>query len=174
MATRIGLLSDTHGLFDSVLHEFFAGVDQIWHAGDFGSLELADEIAAFKPLTGVYGNIDGGIIRRVYPQWQHFRCEEVEVMMTHIGGYPGRYERGVESYLYEVHPKLFISGHSHILRVGYDRRNGWLHINPGAAGVKGFHQVRTAVRFTIDGDQICDLEVGEWPKTVHTIVEAPR
>ncbi len=164
MATKIGILSDTHTLFDEPLMRFMEGVDELWHAGDFGSLEVADQIAAFKPLRGVYGNIDGGVLRRIYPQWQHFTCEGVRVAMTHIGGHPKRYEAGVEGILREVRPTLFISGHSHILKVGYDTLNGWLHINPGAAGVKGFHQVRTAIRLTVDGDRLTDLEVGEWAR----------
>ena len=161
---RIGILSDTHGTFDAPLRDFFADVDELWHAGDFGGIETADAIAAFKPLRGVCGNIDGGAVRLAYPRWQLFDCEEVRVAMTHIGGYPGRYERGVEAQLRLCRPKIFVSGHSHILQVIYDRRNDWLHINPGAAGLSGFHQVRTAVRLTIDGADIRDLEVGEWPR----------
>lgn len=161
---RIGLISDTHGTFDSVLQKFLADVDVIWHAGDFGNIETADAIAAFKPLRGVYGNIDGGVLRRVYPRWQQFECEQVKVVMTHIGGYPGHYYTGVAELLRNVRPKIFISGHSHILKVIYDKKLELLHLNPGAAGLSGFHHVRTALRFVIDGERIEQLEVGEWPR----------
>ena len=161
---RIGLISDTHGTFDDVLQRFLADVDEIWHAGDFGNIETADAIAAFKPLRGVYGNIDGAVLRRVYPRWQQFECEQVEVVMTHIGGYPGRYYTGVADLLCNVRPKIFISGHSHILKVIYDKKLDLLHLNPGAAGLSGFHRVRTALRFVIDGERIEELEVGEWER----------
>jgi putative phosphoesterase len=158
---RIGLLSDTHGFLHERLFVFFEKTDEIWHAGDFGSLEVADRLAAFKPLKGVYGNIDGQDIRAVYPQHQRFLCESVDVWMTHIGGYPGRYERHVKPEIYRNPPNLFISGHSHILKVIYDKKLGLLHINPGAAGHYGFHKKCTAVRFVIDGENIRDLEVWE-------------
>ena len=161
---RIGLISDTHGTFDDVLQRFLADVDEIWHAGDFGNIETADAIAAFKPLRGVYGNIDGAVLRRVYPRWQQFECEQVKVVMTHIGGYPGRYYTGVADLLRNVRPKIFISGHSHILKVIYDKKLDLLHLNPGAAGLRGFHRVRTALRFVIDGERIEELEVGEWER----------
>lgn len=161
---RIGLISDTHGTFDDVLQRFLADVDEIWHAGDFGNIETADAIAAFKPLRGVYGNIDGAVLRRVYPRWQQFECEQVKVVMTHIGGYPGRYYTGVADLLRTIRPKIFISGHSHILKVIYDKKLDLLHLNPGAAGLSGFHRVRTALRFVIDGDRIEELEVGEWER----------
>jgi putative phosphoesterase len=161
---RIGVISDTHGCFDETLRNFLRDVDEIWHAGDIGSLELADEIAAFKPLKAVYGNIDGGVTRRVYDDFAWFRCEEVGVLMTHIGGYPRHYAPGIVPRLVERKPKLFIAGHSHILKVIYDPIYDLLHINPGAAGRYGFHKVRTAVRFTIDGAEIRDMEIGEWPK----------
>lgn len=161
---RIGLISDTHGTFDDVLQRFLADVDEIWHAGDFGNIETADAIAAFKPLRGVYGNIDGAVLRRVYPRWQQFECEQVKVVMTHIGGYPGLYYTGVADLLRTVRPKIFISGHSHILKVIYDKKLDLLHLNPGAAGLSGFHRVRTALRFVIDGDRIEELEVGEWER----------
>lgn len=161
---RIGLISDTHGTFDDVLQRFLANVDEVWHAGDFGNIETADAIAAFKPLRGVYGNIDGAVLRRVYPRWQQFECEQVKVVMTHIGGYPGRYYTGVADLLRTVRPKIFISGHSHILKVIYDKKLDLLHLNPGAAGLSGFHRVRTALRFVIDGERIEELEVGEWER----------
>ena len=162
--TRVGILSDTHGFFDEKLRGFLADVDVIWHAGDFGNLPTADAIAAFKPLIGVYGNIDDARVRVVYPSYQCFACEGVRVVMTHIGGYPGRYEPEARLKIDEYRPRLFVSGHSHILKVMPDRKRGLLHINPGAAGINGFHHVRTAARFVIDGTDIRDLEVGEWPR----------
>ena len=161
---KIGLLSDTHGFFDSKLMNFFADVDELWHAGDIGNIETADKIAAFKPLRAVHGNIDGANVRIVYPRTQLFTCEGMKVFMIHIGGYPGRYEAGVLAEIKEAKPQLFVSGHSHILKVIYDKKNDWLHINPGAAGISGFHQVRTAVRFVIENGEIKDLEVGEWKR----------
>ncbi len=161
---RIGIISDTHGTFDDRLREFLRDVDEIWHAGDIGSLELADRIAAFKPLRAVYGNIDGGMTRRVYSDFLSFRCEEVDVLMTHIGGYPRRYDPRAVARIQSVRPKLFIAGHSHLLRVMYDRVYDLLFVNPGAAGEYGFHRVRTAVRLVVDGADLCDMEVGEWPR----------
>lgn len=161
---RIGILSDTHGTFDEPLREFLREVDEVWHAGDIGSLEVADRIAAFKPLRAVSGNIDDGITRRVYPLFQSFECEGVRVLMTHIGGYPRRYDPRTVQRIQALRPQLFVCGHSHILKVVYDPVYEMLTVNPGAAGVHGFHKVRTAVRLTIDGDQMRDMEVGEWPR----------
>lgn len=161
---RIGIISDTHGVFDAPLEEFLADVDEIWHAGDIGSIELSDRIAAFKPLRAVYGNIDDGAMHRVWPLADCFRCEDVLVLMTHIGGYPGRYEPRFLSLIDKFHPNLVVTGHSHILKVMYDRKHGALHINPGAAGKYGFHKVRTAVRLEVDGHDMRNLEVGEWIK----------
>ena len=161
---RIGIISDTHGTFDERLREFLKDVDEIWHAGDIGSLELADEIAAFKPLRAVSGNIDGGVTRRVYPDFLSFECEQVSVLMTHIGGYPRRYDPRAVQRFQAVRPKLFIAGHSHILKVQYDPVYDLLAVNPGAAGEYGFHRTRTAVRLVIDGAQMRDMEVGEWPR----------
>ncbi len=161
---RIGIISDTHGTFDERLREFLKDVDEIWHAGDIGSLELADEIAAFKPLRAVSGNIDGGVTRRVYPDFLSFECEQVSVLMTHIGGYPRRYDPRAVQRIQAVRPKLFIAGHSHILKVQYDPVYDLLAVNPGAAGEYGFHRTRTAVRLVIDGAQMRDMEVGEWPR----------
>jgi putative phosphoesterase len=161
---HIGLLSDTHGFLHERLFVFFENVDEIWHAGDFGSLETADKLAAFKKLRGVYGNIDGQDVRAVHPLHQRFKCEEIDVWMTHIGGYPGRYDRNVKPEIYTNPPKLFISGHSHILKIMYDKKLDLLHINPGAAGYRGFHNVCTAVKFIIDGSDIRNMEVWEIPK----------
>lgn len=161
---RIGILSDTHGTFDDKLREFLRDADEIWHAGDIGSLGLADEIAAYKPLRAVSGNIDGGLTRRVYPDFLSFRCEEVEVLMTHIGGYPRHYDPRAVARIQAMRPKLFIAGHSHILKVMYDPIYDLLAVNPGAAGEFGFHRVRTAIRLTIDGAEMRDMEVGEWPR----------
>lgn len=163
---RIGLISDTHGTFDAPLREFLKDVDEIWHAGDIGSIELADEIAAFKPLRAVYGNIDGGVTRRVYAETECFMVEDVSVVMMHIGGYPRHYYPKAVQKIQTLHPKIFISGHSHILKVIYDNIYDCLHLNPGAAGKSGFHHVRTALRFVIDGAEIKQMEVGEWPRTL--------
>lgn len=164
---KIGIISDTHGCFDERLERFLADVDEVWHAGDFGTVEVADRIAAFKPLVGVHGNIDGGTTRIVYPAVHSFACEQVRVLMTHIGGYPGRYDMRAYAMIQRYRPGIFVAGHSHILKVQYDRANDLLFINPGAAGCSGFHKVRTAVRLVIDGKEIRDLEVGEWPKSLH-------
>lgn len=161
---RIGIISDTHGTFDDTLREFLKDVDEIWHAGDIGSIETADAIAAFKPLRAVYGNIDGGVIRRVYPEFLAFTCEKTTVLMTHIGGYPRHYTPKAVAQIQNLRPKLFVAGHSHILKVMYDPVYGLLSVNPGAAGQYGFHRTRTAVRLVIDGEQMRDMEVGEWPR----------
>jgi len=158
---RIGLLSDTHGFLPERLYTFFENVDEIWHAGDIGTIELADKLEGFKSFKAVYGNIDGQDIRVAHPLHQRFMCEEVDVWMTHIGGYPGRYERYVKPDIYRNPPNLFISGHSHILKVIYDKKLNFLHMNPGAAGYKGFHKKCTALRFVIDGKDIRNLEVWE-------------
>jgi putative phosphoesterase len=157
----IGLLSDTHGFFDTRLISFFKECDEIWHAGDIGNLELADTISRLKPLKAVYGNIDGMDVRSAFPLNERFKCEGMDVWMTHIGGYPGNYDRSVRKEIYINPPDLFITGHSHILKVIPDKKLGLLHINPGAAGKSGFHKVRTAVRFKISDARIHDLEVWE-------------
>lgn len=144
--------------------EFLKDVDEIWHAGDIGSIEISDQIAAFKPLRAVYGNIDGGALRRVWSQFEYFKVEGVGVLMTHIGGYPRHYAPNVVERIIASKPKIFISGHSHILKVIYDPIYDLLHLNPGAAGKSGFHKLRTAIRFTIDGEEIKDMEIGEWAK----------
>ncbi len=158
---RIGLLSDTHGWWDERYAKHFAECDEIWHAGDIGSMLLVERLQEIAPLRAVYGNIDGGDVRRMFTEVYRFRCEEVEVVMTHIGGYPGHYSPAIYKRLVVNPPQLFISGHSHILKVMYDKQLGCLHINPGAAGIQGFQTVRTLVRFTVDGKEIKDLEVVE-------------
>lgn len=158
---RIGLLSDTHGHWDERYAKHFAECDEVWHAGDIGSLELAERFEAFRPFRAVYGNIDGRDIRLRYPEIQRFIIEGVDVLIKHIGGYPGNYDASIRSTLYECPPTLFISGHSHILKVMHDRHINTLHINPGAAGIHGFHKVRTLVRFTIDNGAFSNLEVIE-------------
>lgn len=158
---RIGLLSDTHSYLDESIFKHFANCDEIWHGGDFGSLELIERLQDFKPLRGVYGNIDNPKIRHQFPEVLAFSCEEVKVLMIHIGGYPGKYTPLTKKEMSIYKPKLFISGHSHILKIMYDKTNECLHINPGAAGFQGWHQVRTLVRFTIDGDNIKDCEIIE-------------
>lgn len=161
---RIGLISDTHGCFDKSLKEFLNEVDEIWHAGDIGSLELADRIADFKPLRAVYGNIDAAPTRRALTKDLFFECEGLKILMTHIGGYSNRYEQSVAEIITRQKPDIFISGHSHLLKIFRDKTFGLLNINPGAAGCYGIHTVRTAVRFTLDSGQVRDLEVGEWPR----------
>lgn len=158
---RIALLSDTHNHLDPKLFKYLDSCDQIWHAGDIGTIAIADELAALKPLQAVYGNIDGQDVRKVYPKDLSFMCEGVKVFMTHIGGYPNRYSQEALAVIKRERPKLFICGHSHILKVMFDKKYDLLHINPGAAGMHGFHKVKTLVRFTIDKDKIKDLEVVE-------------
>ena len=158
---RYILLSDTHGYWDSKYEKYFSECDEIWHAGDIGTVEVAEKLAAIKPLRAVYGNIDGGDLRKMFSEKYRFKCEEVEVLIKHIGGYPGHYDASIRGSIFARPPQLFISGHSHILKVLYDKTLQCLHINPGAAGISGFHKVRTLVRFTIDGKEIKDLEVIE-------------
>jgi putative phosphoesterase len=158
---RIALLSDTHNYLDPKIFKYFDSCDQIWHAGDIGTISIADELSKIKPVTAVYGNIDGTDVRKVYPLNQRFMCEDVDVFMTHIGGYPNRYSLEALKEIKQKPPQLFICGHSHILKVMYDQTYKLLHINPGAAGIHGFHKVKTMVRFSIDADKIKDLEVIE-------------
>lgn len=159
--TRIGLLSDTHGMLDERIFEHFSNCDEIWHAGDIGSPALLDKLIVFKPTRAVWGNIDGHDLRARLPRHNRFRIEGITVWLTHIGGYPGKYDPLVKPDIFFNPPKLFICGHSHILKVKYDRQLQLLHINPGAAGKYGFHTVQTLVRFEIDGEDISNLEVIE-------------
>ncbi len=159
--TRIGLLSDTHGYWDERYLKYFDSCNEIWHAGDIGSLEIAERLAAFRPLRAVYGNIDGQDIRIRYPETARFSVDGATVLMKHIGGYPGKYDPSIRKQIFANPPKLFISGHSHILKVKFDKTLGLLHINPGAAGIYGFHKARTLVRFTVDNGNFSDMEVIE-------------
>src|ERR1700761_6155339 len=159
--TKIGLISDTHHYLDEAVFTHFAQCDEIWHAGDFGTAAISDQLKAFKPLRGVYGNIDGYDIRSEFPEKLRFKCEDVEVLMTHIGGYPGRYAPTIRNELYTTPPQLFISGHSHILKIIYDEKIKCLHMNPGAAGNHGWHKVKTLIRFVIDGKDMKQCEVIE-------------
>jgi putative phosphoesterase len=159
--TRIGLISDTHGFLDEAVFRHFENCDEIWHIGDFGDPAIADKLAQFKPVKAVYGNIDGNEIRGRYPEQLVFMCEEVKVMIRHIGGYPPRYNPETKKELAIHRPQLFISGHSHILKIMYDDKINCLHMNPGAAGKQGWQKVRTIIRFMIDGKEMKDCEVVE-------------
>ncbi len=158
---KIGLISDTHSYFDDALRTFLEPCDEIWHAGDIGNYDLLLLLERWKPTRAVYGNVDGHQIRMACPEILYFTCENVSVLMTHIGGYPGRYPSTMVNLIDEKKPQLYISGHSHILRVMHDKKYDLLHINPGAAGIEGFHKFRTAVRFIIDNSDIKQLEVWE-------------
>ncbi len=160
--TKVGLLSDTHGYLDKSLLSILEGCDEIWHAGDLGNLDVYNGLVQLgKPFKGVYGNIDGHELRQLLPLDQIWQLEGIKIFMTHIGGYPGRYTTRVKNILIEQKPQLYICGHSHILKVIYDKKLNLLHLNPGAAGREGFHKVRTALKFSIDGDRILDMGVIE-------------
>jgi putative phosphoesterase len=162
--TKILLLSDTHSHIDDAILKHVKWADEVWHAGDIGSLDVTDAIAKLKPLKGVHGNIDDHIIQKEFPENNRFFCEGVDVFITHIGGYPPKYNMRTRDIIRENPPKLFICGHSHILKVMMDKKLGVLHMNPGACGKHGFHQVRTMLRFIIEEDNIKDLEVIELGK----------
>ncbi len=164
--TRIGLISDTHHYLDAAVFDHFKYCDEIWHAGDFGTKDIADKIIAGpwqKPIIfrGVYGNIDGADIRNIYPEKLFFNCEGVKVYLQHIGGYPGKYAPGVKDEIIAHGSQLFISGHSHILKIMYDDKLHCLHMNPGAAGRQGWHKAKTLIRFVIDGIEMKNCEVVE-------------
>jgi uncharacterized protein len=161
---RIGIISDTHSYLDEAVFRHFEQCDEVWHAGDFGSIEIANRLQSFKPLRGVYGNIDGPDVRNIYPEKLRWTCEGVEVLMIHIGGYPPRYNPVIKKELSSTPAQLFLCGHSHILKIMYDDKLQCLHINPGAAGNQGWHKVRTIVRLTIDGKDMKDCEVIELGK----------
>lgn len=169
--TKIGLISDTHGWLDENVFKHFANCNEIWHAGDFGNIEIADKLSSLRKaggdkiiLRGVYGNIDGYDVRSVFPQKLIWSCEEVNVYITHIGGHPQRYAPGIKNELIKNNTKLFICGHSHILKIIYDDKIDCLHINPGATGKVGWQKMRTIIRFTIDGNNIKNCEVIELGK----------
>jgi putative phosphoesterase len=158
---KILLLSDTHSYLDKAMIKYINQADEVWHAGDIGDIVVTDKIKKIKPLRAVYGNIDNAIIRSEFPLHNRFWCEQVDVWITHIGGYPGRYSPSLRESISNNPPKLFISGHSHILKVMNDKKLDLLHMNPGAIGIHGFHQVRTMLRFEIDKDNIQKLEIIE-------------
>ena len=158
---RIGIISDTHSFWDEKYLKYFEQCDEIWHAGDIGSTEVAEKLATYRTFRAVYGNCDGGDLRIMYPEILRWKCEDVDVLMKHIGGYPGNYDPSIRSKIFVRPPQLFISGHSHILKVKFDKTLGLLHISPGAAGILGWHKQRTLIRVTIDGKEFKDLEVVE-------------
>ena len=158
---KILLLSDTHSYIDDRILEYAKNADEIWHAGDFGNLEVIDELKKVGKLRGVFGNIDDAKIRAEFPEIAIFECEKVKIFMIHIGGYPHKYAPRVSEKLKEEKPQIFISGHSHILKVMYDKELEILHLNPGAAGKHGWHKMRTMLRFEINGEKIENLEVIE-------------
>jgi len=159
--TKIGLISDTHAYLDESVFNHFKDCDEIWHIGDFGNAEVADQLEGFKPLRAVYGNIDDQGLRLRFPEDLRFTCEEVDVWLTHIGGYPGKYAARIKKEITANPPQLFITGHSHILKVMFDQKLKCLHLNPGAAGKQGWHKVRTLMRFEINGSKIENLEIIE-------------
>jgi len=158
---KIGLLADTHNFLDENIFKHFESCDEIWHAGDFGTEAISSRLAGFKPLRGVFGNIDGQDIRSNYPEKLCWTCEQITVFMTHIGGYPPRYIPAVRKELLAIKPQLFISGHSHILKIMYDDQLGCMHMNPGAAGNQGWHKIRTIIRFAVEGSILRDCEIIE-------------
>jgi len=158
---KILLLSDTHSHIDDTILKYADLADEVWHAGDIGDLHVTDTLKKHKPLRAVFGNIDDDKARMEFPLNNRFTCEGVDVWMTHIGGYPGKYNQSIRAEITANPPKLFICGHSHILKVMFDKKLNLLHMNPGAAGISGFHQVRTMLRFVIDGEKIKDLEIIE-------------
>tara|TARA_R110002020_G_scaffold91560_3_gene222432 strand:+ start:39275 stop:39772 length:498 start_codon:yes stop_codon:yes gene_type:complete len=162
--TRILLLSDTHGHIDETILKYARQADEIWHAGDIGELVVTDTLKKIRPLKGVYGNIDNHGAQLEFPLDNRFHCEGVDVWITHIGGYPNRYSPRIREMIRKNPPKLFISGHSHILKVVWDKKLGLLHMNPGACGKQGFHTIRTMLRFVIEGTDIKDLEIVELGK----------
>ena len=161
---KILLLSDTHSYIDEAILKHVRNADEVWHAGDIGNLKVTDTIKIMKPLRAVYGNIDNAEARLEFPLHQRFLCEQIDVWITHIGGYPGRYSPAIREEIYANPPKLFITGHSHILKVMSDKKRGLLHMNPGAIGIQGFHKARTMLRFEIDGKNIQNLEVIEYKR----------
>jgi putative phosphoesterase len=164
MSRRICLLSDTHGYLDDRILQFAKDSDEIWHAGDFGDINVSDRLAALRPLRGVYGNIDGHVLRTVHPEHLFFEIEKVKVLMIHIAGPFGKYVPGVRELLDRLKPDVLVCGHSHILKVRHDEKRKILYMNPGAAGVQGFHTFRTLLLFAVSGDRVTDLQVVELGK----------
>jgi len=163
---KIGLLSDTHSFLDEKVINSLKNCDEIWHVGDVGDYEIVNKLSSLCVFRAVYGNIDGTQMRDSYPEVLRFTCEGVDVLMKHIGGYPNRYDYSIKEELISNAPDLFISGHSHILKVMYDKKLGFLHMNPGAAGIQGFHNVRTVLHFDIDNTEIKNLELIEYSKQI--------
>lgn len=161
---KILLISDTHSYVDPKLAKYIETVDEVWHAGDIGTISVCEEIEKLKPVRAVYGNIDGQDVRRSYPENNIFLCEKVKVFITHIGGYPNRYNLEAKKIIELERPNLFICGHSHILKIMYDNKYNLLHLNPGACGVHGFHQVKTILRFAVEGAEIKNMEIIELGK----------
>lgn len=159
--TRIGLISDTHSFLDTKLLELLADCDELWHAGDLGDIAVLNHLRQIKPLRAVWGNIDDYRIRAELSQTERFVCDGVDVMMTHIGGYPGHYQPAVQRVMQFNPPQIFVAGHSHILKVMFDKKYNCLHLNPGACGRYGFHAVRTALRFTLDYGNISNMDIVE-------------
>jgi len=158
---KIGVISDTHSFLNEQIFDFFSSCDEIWHAGDIGDISVADKLSKFKKFRAVYGNIDNYVLRKEYPKFQHFICQELNVIMMHIGGYPKKYSPEAKELILRFKPDIFLAGHSHILKIMYDKKNNLLYINPGAAGNSGFHKVITAIKFTISGKNISDMEILE-------------
>lgn len=159
--TKILLLSDTHAYIDAQMLRYVSEADEVWHAGDIGGFEVTDAIQKLRPLRAVYGNIDNAELRNAFPLDNRFTLEEMDIWITHIGGYPGRYEARIRTELQQNPPDIFISGHSHILKIQYDKKNDLLHLNPGAAGKNGFHKIRTMIRFSLDKKAIKNMEIIE-------------
>lgn len=158
---KIGVLSDTHSFLNKNIPDFFSSCDEIWHAGDIGDIIVSDNLSKLKKFRAVHGNIDNYIIRNVFPKYQFFNCEDLKVLMMHIGGYPGKYSPEAKELILKYKPEIFVAGHSHILKIIYDKKNKLLYINPGASGNTGFHNFITAVKFTISGKNISDMEILE-------------
>jgi uncharacterized protein len=163
---RIALISDTHSYLDEKIVGYLNEADEIWHAGDLGSLEVSDRLIRLKPLRAVWGNIDGAELRQIHPENNIFECEGIKVLITHIAGYPGKYSARVRQLILEHKPGIVICGHSHVLKVIYDKELQHLHLNPGAAGVQGFHSIRTMIRFTLDKGKPSSMEVIELGKRI--------
>lgn len=161
---KIGVISDTHGFIPQQVFSFFDTCDEIWHAGDIGNLQTYNTLQDFKPVVAVYGNMDGYDLRYQIPKTQLFNCEDARILITHIGGYPGHYDLSILPVIEREKPKIFVAGHSHILRIMFDQKHNLLHINPGAAGHQGFHLKATLVRFNIENGTPKDLEYMEFDK----------